>query len=56
MFHTLVRAKNRIGPHNEDVISVLIGSLIGDSYASYRSGEGTRFCYRQSEKHIYYLF
>lgn len=56
MFHTLVRAKNRIGPHNEDVISVLIGSLLGDSYASNRSGEGTRFCYRQSEKHIYYLF
>ena len=56
MFHTLVRAKNRIGPHNEDVISVLIGSLLGDSYASNRSGEGTRFCYRQSEKHSYYLF
>lgn len=29
-FHTLVKAKNRIGPHNKDVISVIIGSLLGD--------------------------
>ncbi len=37
-----MRSKNRIGPHNQDVISVIIGSLLGDSYANNRSGEGTR--------------
>lgn len=56
MFHTVVRAKNRIGPHNEDTISVIIGSLLGDSYANNRSGEGTRLCYRQSIQHKEYLF
>ena len=27
-----IRAINRIGPHNEDVISVIIGSILGDAY------------------------
>ena len=35
-FHTLVKAKNRIGPHNKDVISVIIGSLLGDTYGNKR--------------------
>ena len=47
---------NRIGPHNEDVISVVVGSLLGDSYANNRSGEGVRICYRQSIIHKEYLF
>ena len=55
-FHTKVKASKRIGPHNEDVLSVLIGSLLGDSYGSRRSVEGTRFCYRQSIVHKEYLF
>jgi hypothetical protein len=55
-FHTKVRASSRIGPHNEEVISVIIGSLLGDAYANARTIEGTRFCYRQSDKHIDYLF
>lgn len=55
-FHTKVRASNRIGPHNKEVISVLIGSLLGDSYASGRTIEGTRFSYRQSKQHKDYLF
>src|ERR1700741_87823 len=29
-FHTKVKASKRIGPHNEDLISVLVGSLLGD--------------------------
>jgi hypothetical protein len=37
MFHTRVTAQKRIGPHNLDVISVLVGSLLGDCYASKRS-------------------
>lgn len=55
-FHTKVRASNRIGPHNEEVISVLIGSLLGDCYTSARTIEGTRFYYRQSQLHKDYLF
>jgi hypothetical protein len=51
-----IRSINRIGPHHEDVISVIIGSLLGDGYANKRSGEGIRICYRQSIIHKEYLF
>ncbi len=51
-----IRAVNRIGPHNEDVVSVIIGSLLGDANANNRSGEGVRICYRQSIRHKEYLF
>lgn len=55
-FHTKVKASRRIGPHNEDVLSVLVGSLLGDCYGNRRSVEGTRFCFRQSVIHREYLF
>ena len=55
-FHTVVRAKNRIGPHNNDVLSVIIGSLLGDCYGSRRNIEGTRFVFKQSIIHKKYLF
>uniref|UniRef100_UPI001D025BD1 hypothetical protein n=1 Tax=Coccidioides immitis TaxID=5501 RepID=UPI001D025BD1 len=55
-FHTKVKASNRIGPHNEDVISVLVGSLLGNCYSNRKSVEGTRFCYRQNIIHKEYLF
>jgi len=55
-FHTLVKAKNRIGPHNNDVVSVIFGSLLGDCYASKRYVEGTRFIFKQSIIHKDYLF
>lgn len=55
-FHTSCRAVNRIGPHNEDVIAVLIGLLLGDGYAINRSGEGVRFSIKQSITHKDYLF
>jgi hypothetical protein len=51
-----IRAVNRIGPHNEEILSVIIGSLLGDAYANKRSGEGVRICYRQSIRHKEYLF
>lgn len=51
-----IRAINRIGPHNEDIISVLIGSLLGDSTAERLSSGGVRFRFRQSIKHKDYLF
>lgn len=56
MFHTRVKAASRIGPHHADVISVVVGSLLGDCYANRRSVEGTRLCYRQSDVHKDYLF
>ena len=54
-FHLNCRAINRIGPHNIDVISVIVGSLLGDAYAQNRSGEGIRLSYRQSVIHKEYL-
>jgi hypothetical protein len=36
-----IRAKNRIGPHNEDIVSVMVGSLLGDGYLE-RHGTGSR--------------
>ena len=59
MFHTRVRAANRIGPHHIDVISVLVGwggTLLGDCNASKRAVKGTRLVYKQSIVHKYYLF
>ena len=55
-FHTKVKASKRIGPYNEDVLSLLIGSILGDAYGNRKSGEGTRFYYRQSIVHKDYLF
>lgn len=55
-FHTKVKASKRIGPHNEDVLSVLVGSLLGNGYCKKRSVEGTRFCLRQNIINKEYLF
>ena len=55
-FNTKVRAFNRIGPHNQDIISVIVGSLLGDGYANARTIEGSRFSFKQSIIHKDYLF
>jgi len=57
-FHTIMKTSKRIGPHNSDVISVLVGCLLGDAYASQTKGEtkGTRFRFKQSARHKDYLF
>ena len=55
-FHTNVRAINRKGPHNRDIIEVIIGSILGKAHANNRTGEGVRICYRQSIRHKEYLF
>ena len=55
-FHTHCRAKNRIGPHNIDVLSVIFGLMLGDGFGNNRSGEGVRFCIKQSIVHKEYLF
>lgn len=55
-FYTQCRAKNRIGPHNLDIVSTIYGLLLGDGYANNRSGEGVRIAIKQSEIHKEYLF
>lgn len=55
-FHIRCRAINRVGPHNEDILSLFVGSLLGDGYANRRIGEGVRFAFKQSGKNKEYLF
>ena len=49
-----LRAVKRIGPHNYDILCILIGSLLGDSSAE-RHGQGTRFCFQQEHSNNAYL-
>ena len=44
----------RIGPHNYNVLSILIGSLLGDASAE-KHGNGTRFCFQQEHTNSGYL-
>ena len=57
-FHTKMKTSDRIGPHNSDVISLLVGCLLGDAYAYQTKGKiiGTSFRFRQSSRHKDYLF
>lgn len=51
------KAKNRIGPHNEEIISILVGSLLGSLSEGERlSNGGVRFKFKQSIIHKDYLF
>lgn len=49
-----VPSTKRIGPHHEDVISIFIGSLLGDGCME-KDGNGFRFCFYQAAKHIEYI-
>jgi len=44
----------RIGPHNIDILSILIGSLLGDGSME-RDGNGSRFAFYQEKSHGEYL-
>jgi ubiquinol-cytochrome c reductase cytochrome b subunit len=46
--------KNRIGAHNIDIISLLYGSLLGESYGEKR-WNSTRFVLQQEESNMEYL-
>lgn len=48
-------AEKRVGPHNQDVISVLVGNLLGDGYAEKRKNS-TRFHLHLSNKNAQYVF
>lgn len=49
-----VRGVKRIGPHNFDILCILIGSMLGDCSAELRSGS-TRFSLQQEGSHSAYL-
>ncbi|CAG8691111.1 13080_t:CDS:10 [Funneliformis caledonium] len=48
------RALRRIGPHNYDVLSLIMGSMLGDSNAE-RHGNGTRIRLQQESSNVEYL-
>lgn len=50
------KPRTRIGPHHKDVISVLVGSLLGDGHAERLQSGGVRFRFRQKAEHKDYLF
>lgn len=50
------KAKNRIGPHNNEILSILFGSLLGDCNGERLSNGGVRFRFKQSIIHKDYLF
>ena len=55
-FYTIhLPAGERVGPHNLDVISVLVGNLLGDGHAE-RRGNSTRFHLHMSDKNAQYVF
>lgn len=49
-----ILATQRIGPHNEDVLSILVGSLLGDGWAEKR-GNATRFHIHMASRNMEYL-
>ena len=53
---TRITSLERIGPHNIDIISIIIGSLLGDGHLEKRKrGIGTRIKFEQSNKNVEYL-
>jgi hypothetical protein len=49
-----VLSLKRIGPHNYDILSIIIGSLLGDGSME-KDGQGSRFCFYQSKRNGEYL-
>ena len=51
-----ITSLQRIGPHNLDIISIIIGSILGDSHLEKRNtGIGTRINFEKSNKNVEYL-
>lgn len=53
-----MKTTSRIGPHDKEVVSVLVGCLLGDGYAYQTKvlDKGTSFRFKQSAKHKDYLY
>ena len=51
-----ITSYQRIGPHNIDIISIIIGSVLGDTHLEKRTNSlGTRMIFEQSNKNVEYL-
>src|ERR1700751_225877 len=51
-----ITSTQRIGPHNIDILSIIIGSTLGDTQLERRKkGLGTRIIFEQSNKNVEYL-
>lgn len=51
-----LRSDLRIGPHDQDVISVLVGSILGDTHLEKRkTGIGTRIIFEQCNRNVEYI-
>jgi len=51
-----LKSIERIGPHNIDIISIIMGSTLGDTQLEKRNkGIGTRINFEQSNKNVEYL-
>jgi ubiquinol-cytochrome c reductase cytochrome b subunit len=53
-----LKSFNKIGPHNKDIISIIFGSLLGDTYGEKNLNflrVGTRFSFSQEAVHIKYV-
>jgi MFS family permease len=49
-------SRDRIGPHNIDIISIIVGSTLGDTHLEKRkNGIGTRIIFEQSSNNVEYL-
>jgi hypothetical protein len=49
-----ISSLKRIGPHNYEILCILIGSLLGDGSME-KDGNGSRFCFYQKGEHIEYV-
>ena len=49
-----VHSQKRIGPHNFNILSILIGSLLGEGHME-KYGEGSRFVFYQAKVNGEYL-
>jgi hypothetical protein len=50
------KGSKRIGPHNIDIISLLVGSLLGDAHGERLASGSVRFTFKQSVIHKDYIF
>jgi ubiquinol-cytochrome c reductase cytochrome b subunit len=53
-FENRVLSKKRIGPHNYNILCLIFGSLLGDSYAETRNNS-TRIHFQQEDSNVNYL-
>jgi hypothetical protein len=51
---SIIKGKKRIGPHHQDIISIIFGSLLGDGHMV-QEKEGSRMMFYQSGDHGEYL-